>query len=145
MLADKLQLNEITIEEFQVGLFIATKTIFVASMLVFGFQYAEFYAEEIKKQINWIDRFGLDIKNGRITGTLQHRASLYIWSGTYFFEELRKKQAQKAGYTHVKRVCKDCPDCNTEWESINSKSHIVDGILGRGYECEYVFKKVDPS
>ena len=112
-------------------------------MLVFGFTYAEYYAEEIKKQINWIDRFGMDIKNKRITGTIQHRATLYIWSGAYFFEELRKKQAFKAGYTHVRRVCKDCPDCNTEWESIYTKSQIVDGILGKGYDCEYEFKKTD--
>lgn len=138
-LVKKLESDEITIAEFQLGLFNLMKQVFVSGLMVFGFVYSDYYDKEIRSQINYLDRFGLDLKNGRNFGSLEHRAKLYILSGTYFFEELVRKQSIKAGYIEKKRVC-DNSSYNTDWTRINTTDHIIDGVVGVGCNCHYEFR-----
>ena len=138
-LAASLEAEKITIEEFQVGLFELTKKVFVSGMLVFGFTYADYYAKQIQEQINYIDRFGLDIKNGRVFGSLAHRAKLYILSGMYFFEEILRKQAILAGYKEERRIC-SIEEFSTDWQKIGLMKNISDGVIGKGCDCRYEFR-----
>lgn len=135
----RLEKDEISIEEFQVGLFDLTKKVFACGLLVYGFAYSDYYEQEIRKQINYIDRFGMDIKNGRNFGSLDYRAKLYLLSGIYFFEELTRKQYIKAGYSEKRRVC-DNSVFDTEWIRISAQDNIMDGIVGKDCVCRYEFR-----
>lgn len=103
---------------------------------------------ELKKQYAYLQRFALDIQNGKISfdGRILTRADLYTERARGTFEDVRREMARQAGFDRERRVlgiadhCPDCLDAAARgWQEIGTLPAIGDSVCRQHCHCRFEF------
>lgn len=103
---------------------------------------------ELKKQYAYLQKFALDIQNGKISfdGRILTRADLYAERARGTFEDVRREIARQAGFDRERRLlgvadhCRDCiVEANKGWQPLGTLRAIGDSICKSNCHCNFDF------
>lgn len=103
---------------------------------------------ELKKEYAYLQRFALDIQNGKISfdGRILTRADLYTERARGTFEDVRREIARQAGFDRERRLlgiadhCRDCVrEANKGWQPLGTLRAIGDSICKSNCHCNFDF------
>lgn len=103
---------------------------------------------ELKKQYAYLQKFALDIQNGKISfdGRILTRADLYSERARGTFEDVRREMARAEGFDRERRIlgiAEHCPDCLDAaargWQEIGTLPAIGDSVCRQHCHCRFEF------
>lgn len=103
---------------------------------------------ELKKQYAYLQKFALDIQNGKISfdGRILTRADLYSERARGTFEDVRREMARAEGFDRERRVlgiadhCRTCViEANKGWRPLGTLRAIGDSLCGTNCHCNFEF------